>query len=290
MSVRDEAVGGARVSASVTAGGLLWISRTLSGLLVIYPLLLAVEASGMVSGPDGDAVLFRPGSLLLLELVRVASAELGAAFKVLLLLGGLAMLAQLVVLAAALDVLSDEPSSLRERIGRSFGLFPRFLGLSAITLLAQAALLLAASLLGAAFKSALHENAERWRDIAPLALLALGVVACAACGGVQDIARASLVQEEQSAREALVRALTRLRQQPWSVLIGWYPSAAGALLAYLVAAWLTQRVALESASHRAIAASFAAHQLAVLLGIACRVRWLRAALSLADDQGDSSLR
>jgi len=101
MSVRDEAVGGARVSASVTAGGLLWISRTLSGLLVIYPLLLAVEASGMVSGPDGDAVLFRPGSLLLLELVRVASTELGAAFKVLLLLGGLAMLAQLVVLAAS---------------------------------------------------------------------------------------------------------------------------------------------------------------------------------------------
>ena len=39
-----------RWTASATATVLLWISRTLAGLLVAFPILQAIKVSGMVSG------------------------------------------------------------------------------------------------------------------------------------------------------------------------------------------------------------------------------------------------
>jgi hypothetical protein len=207
-----------------------------------------------------------------------------------LLLSGLGLLAQLVFLAMALDLLAEGGSPLRERLGRALGLFPKFMALAAITLLAQAALLLGASLLGALLKSALHGSEARIRDVLPLAAMGLGVLLCAWLGSVQDVARALLVQEEQRAREALARALRCFYEQPLAVIFGAYPSVAGATLAYVVAACVTTRFDLTSASRLAIAGAFFAHQLAVLIAIACRVRWLRTALSLANNQTGSTLR
>ena len=270
-----------------TAGAasiLLWISRTLLGLVVSYPILLAIRASSMSSGPAGDAVLFEPGSLMLLELLRIAGPWLASSLELALLLAGLSAIFELIPLALALDLLWLPGRPLLERVARALRIFPKFLALGAIALLAQAALLLVASLLGAALKPALSSADERLRNLAPIALMGLGLFACGCFGCVLDIARATLVRRELhpgGVRGALAHALLCLRARPFSVLVSAYPSIAGSALGYLGAAWLLTRQNPALSPGLAIALSFGAHQLAVLFAIAWRVRWLGAALELS---------
>jgi len=273
-----------RLSTAAAAGVLLWISRTLLGLLIGYPILLAIRASAMGAGPERDAVLFQPGSLLLLELLRLGAPWLASALRVALLLSLLSAVIELIPLAVALDLLWLPGRPLRERVENALRFFLRFLALGAIALLVQAALLLAASLLGAALKPALSSSDERLQNIAPLALIGLGLLACGWFGCVLDIARATLVRRgrrECGARAALAHALLCLRQRPFSVLIGAYPSVAGSALGYLSAAWLVTRLDPATHSSGVIALCFGGHQLAVLFAIAWRVRWLAAALDLS---------
>jgi hypothetical protein len=280
----------ARWTASATTCVLLWISRTLFSLLVVFPILQAVKASGMVSGPEGDAVLFRPGSLLLLELLRVGAPAFGAALRTALLLSAIALIGQLLPLAVALDLLSFESVPLSVRFQRALRLFPRFLGLGAIALLLQAALLLLSSLLSAALKSQLGGGDERLATLAPLALFALALVGCGSVGCGLDIARAALVREDCTWREALVLALTRVREEPLAVLAGGYPVATAGAFGYLCCLWLMAHLDLAHPVPLSLALSFAAHQAAVLFAVAWRVRWLRRALTLAAGQTGSNLR
>lgn len=272
------------LSTSAAAGVLLWISRTVLALFASYPLLLAVRASQMTAGPEGDAVLFQPGSLLLLELLRVGASWLASAAELSLMLLGVAAILQLIPLAVALDMLAAPNRPLLERGARALRLFPRFLALGVIALLAQAALLLATSLLGAALKPMLASADERLRSIAPIAVMALGLVACGWFGGALDIARATLVRrslEGGGARASLAQAVDCLRQRPLRVLLGVYPSIAGSALAVLAATWFLARFVPTQTSGRALALGFAAHQLAILFAIAWRVRWLGTALELS---------
>jgi hypothetical protein len=273
-----------RLSTAAAASVLLWISRTLLGLLIGYPILMAIRASSIGGGPERDAVLFQPGSLLLLELLRLGAPWLASALRIALLLAGLSAIIELIPLALVLDLLWVPGRPLRERVANALRFFPRFLALGAIALLVQAALLLAASLLGAALKPALSSSDERLQNIAPLALIGLGLFACGWFGCVLDIACATLVRRgrrECGARAALAHALLCLRQRPFSILIGAYPSVAGSALGYLSAAWLVTRLDPAAHSSGAIALGFGAHQLAVMFAIAWRVRWLAAALDLS---------
>jgi len=278
------------LSSAAAAGMLLWISRTLLGLLVSYPIVLAIRASAMSNGPDGDAVLFQPGSLLLLELLRIGAPWLASALRVALLLALLCAISELVPLALALDLLRLPGRPLLERTRRALRVFPGFLALGAIALLVQAALLLAPSLLSAALKPALSSADERLRSLAPIVLIGLGLFACAGFGALLDIARATLLQREQrelpdraerGARAALAHALLCFRRQPFRVLASVYPSIAGGLLGFLCAAWLLLRQDPTMPTARALALAFGAHQLAVLFAIGWRVRWLAAALELS---------
>jgi hypothetical protein len=277
--------------ARIVAITLLWISRTLSGLLVACPLVFAITASGLVSGPDRDALFFRPGALSLLELLRIGTPSLGAALKVSLLLGACTATLGLVPLGAVLDLLhAQEPDSLGARFSRGTAVFPRFLALAAITFLGQAALLLAASLLEGGLSSALHGRDERLLTVVPILVFAVGLLCCAWLGAVQDVARAVVVQRDLGARAALIEALTILRTDAPSVLFGSYPSATGSAFAWLSAAWILMRLDLSGPSPRTIALAFLVHQAAVLFSLALRVRWLGGALALAAAAPNDSAR
>ena len=271
----------ARLGTAAAASSLLWIARTVLGLIVVYPLLPALQASGMLNGPDGEAVLFRPGSALLLEGVRVGTPELLVAAKVALLLCAGSVVVGLVPLALALDWLCLQRDPIAARVVRAVSFFWRFLKLGMVALLAQAALLLAASLLSGAVKSALEKSDERWLSLAPSAVLVLGLLGCVYFGAVLDLARASVVQASSTAHEGLHRALVCLRKRPLAVLFGIYPSVAGSALAYLSALWFTTRLNLSTPSHLGLAWSFTANQAAALFAIAWRVRWLGRALELS---------
>jgi len=274
-----------RLSMPAAAGVLLWISRTVFGLLASYPLVLAIRATSMTAGPDGDAVLFQPGSLLLLELLRLGAPWLGSAAEFALLSLALFAVLELIPLSMALDLLAVPGRTLLERLARALRLFPKFFVLGVIGLLVQAALLLVASLLGSALKPAFASADERLQTIAPLALLGLGLLACAWFGAVLDIARATLVRHvaPSGSRVALAQALDCLRQQPLRVLLGSYSSMVGSALAFLTACWLLARFVPLEPSGAAVALTFAVHQLATLFAITWRVRWLGSALELSDE-------
>ena len=280
MSDTVEASGGMRGASSVSAAVLLWISRTLLGLLCAYPLLSAVRATGTLSGPDADRVLFRTDSLLLLELLRVGGPSLGAALKTALLLAVLSAVAELLPLSGALDLLCFAERPLGERCLSALGRLPTFFALSCLTLVTQAALLLGSSLLSAAAKAALSAADERLLSLTPVVLMSLGLLACAGAGGVLDVARAAVVERSLGAGLALRQALVCLREEPLGVLLGAYSSLAGAALSYLCASWLASRLDLASPSKTPLTLAFATHQLGVIAAIAWRVRWLRTALAV----------
>jgi hypothetical protein len=260
---------------------LLWISRTVASLLVAFPLIFAITSSGLVSGPEQDALLFHPGALGLLELVRAGAALLASALKTSLLLAASCAVLGLVPLGAALQLLeSQDADGIGRGLAKGVGVFPRFLALSAITLLAQAALLLASSLLGTALSAGLHGRDERVQTVAPLAVFGVGLLYCAWLGAVQDVARGVVVRHDLSARRALFEAIAILREDPWAVLLGSYPSAAGSAFAWLGAAWVVTRLDLSSPTKRGIVLAFVVHQAAILFSVALRVRWLDAALTL----------
>ena len=277
-----------RLPTSAAAGCLLWVSRTLVGLLASYPMLNAIDATGIGGGPDRDAVLFQPGSLLLLEAVRVGLPWLGSALKTALLLGALGALTELIPLACALDFLRDEERPLGARVTRGIQCFPRFLALGAIALLAEVALLLGASLLAGALKTALQSVDERALSGAPVVVFSLALLASLWLNGMLDLARAGVVERDLGARDALRQALTILRERPFDVLSGSYASAAAASFAYLTAAWLVSGVDLTQPFGSRIALCFAVHQLAVLFGVAWRVRWLGRTLDLNAELSESA--
>jgi hypothetical protein len=268
-------------TARVVAVTLLWITRTLLSLLVACPLVFAIMSTGLVSGPERDAVLFRPGALLLLELLRTAAPALMASLKTCCLLWAVSAVVALVPLGAALDLLQGQRTeALGAQLLRGFRLFPRFLALSAVTLLAQSALVLAASLLGAALGAALRGHDERLITLAPLLLFALAALGCAWLGALLDVARAASVQHDLAARSALLQALTILRERPRDLLFGCYPSVTGSACFVLCAAWLLTKIDLSRPSTRGIALAFVVHQLAVIGSLALRARWLEGALTL----------
>lgn len=276
-----------RPVASVAAGFLLWISHTLLGLLVVFPVLAALDASRLAQGPDGDALLFRPGGLVFFELLRIAAGELQVASRLTVLLGLLAFLVGLLPLACALDLIWIRESSLAERGLRALRSFPRFLALGVIALLAQGALLLAASILSAAVQGALKSGDERVLSILPLLVFGLGLVGCGAIGCLLDVARAALVQVDYVTREALQHAVLRLRQRPLELLAGGYVSFAAAAFAYSAAAWFTTAHGdLSGSAKLPIVVAFAVHQAAIAFALSFRVRWLTHALELSAEASD----
>lgn len=271
-----------RPVASVAAAALLWISHTVLGLLVVFPVLGAIRASNLVSGPHGDAVLFQPGGLIIAELLRVGAGAIQVATRTALVSWLIAAMVGLLPLACALDLIWIRESTLAQRAARAMRLFPKFLGLGGIALLSQGALLLAGSLLSALVGAATKSAPEPVKDLAPLATFALAVLACGAVGCVLDVARAALVQVDYVTSEAMQHAVLRLRQRPWELLLGGYVSAAAAAFGYAAAAWfMTAQVELSGPSKLGLALAFGVHQLAVLFAIAFRVRWLSQSLELS---------
>ncbi len=268
-------------SARASAAMLLWVSRTLLALLVAYPVLSALEATGIGNGPKRDAVLFEPGALLLLELLRVGGPALASALKPALLLAALVLVLELAPLACALDFLCRGDRPFRARATRAMTVFPKFVWLGAVAWLTDGALLLFLSLAETALRSALHQADERLLSVAPLSLVALGALALVWVNGVLDVARAAVLDRDLSFRSALVHALTVLREQPSALLSGAYASSAASAFAYLTAAWLMTRLDVSTGSAVAVALAFGVHQLAVLFAIAWRVRWLERALALS---------
>ncbi len=238
-----------------------------------------VALGGPVSSwPRGQAELFDPGALMLMESLRLGrralfpvEASAGATAVV-------ALLAGVFPLGALLAGLGREgklsASFLAGRAAAHAGTLALLFGAASLLQAATGALL---SALGGRLIGSLHLDAPA-EDLAFAGLftVALGVVA--ALGVLRDLASVAAVRGGHGFYVASSRALACARKGFGWAFLDWAWRASLGVAGVALAAWLTP----AGVSAAAVAAGVALHQAAILGATFARASWLAAAMRRYD--------
>lgn len=280
---RSRSLPGARSglpSLKVWLGGcfLLWGARLAAGWMTSRPLAAAFH-----TGALDDRVLFEPGALMLMEVLRLRTDLLMSALgsSLVLLLGCWAALvaigtAVVALLSEAERSAGDDRTATAHWLSRAGHALPRV----ALVGLVTGSFALVFVVLSTFFLSALRNGPLR--EASPLVqdgTLFLGIVGCflglAVAGILFDLARAALVQSTaRTVSGALKKAAELLIDHPGRI-IGLRLVAAGVSALLVVAgAALTAAVPLESARSAPLLTVFGIHRVAGLLLVAVQITWL----------------
>jgi hypothetical protein len=263
---------------------LLYAYRAVSGIVLALPAVVALGAPA-ASFPRGQAELFDPGAVMLIEALRLGR-------RALLPVGASAATLAVLVLVGSILLLG----ALLAGLGRAGRLTPSFLGGRAfahagtLALISGAAALFAVAAggvvaaIGGKVVRALHLDPPA-DDLAGavLAAVVLGLVLLTFV--VRDLASAAAVRGEHGFYGATSRAIRAARRAPGRTVLDWGWRAALGTGVLLLAACLSPR----GASASATAAGVALHQGALFLASLARVSWLAAALRRIDEDGPAEL-
>ncbi len=271
---------------------LIWLWRAVAAWLAAGPLAAALMGGGVGSLPGGDAALFEPGGVVLIEAVRTSARALRAAlhqsawtFVVMGVLG-------LVPLALLLVALSDE-GKLRPAAwtGRALEHVPGLILVAGLAVLLQGLVLLLATLAAWAAHSLASERMDvRAADLVTLGVAALGAVGVLLVGIYADLARATLVRHRSRARDAMRIAAGLFRRRALTALSGWLVPALWSVAAVIGAAMAVGALHVERGQAWRLASVVLVHQAVAVTLVALRAIWLAQALRLAasvpvDDAG-----
>ena len=247
--------------------------RLLAGLLVATPIAALFNAT--VSGyPRGDAELFDPGGLMLLEALRLGARGLPATLTGAGLPALVAVFVGLVPLAALIAGLSRSGPLSRAFLARAATFRVGTLALLwGVSLAAQILLAVLVVLLGGKLIDVARFTAKN-EDLAYLALAAITGLVVIAAGLLRDLAAVAAVADGDRFYVSNARALLTVLRRPGRVLGAYAPRALLAL-GLLIAAF-----ALAPPRGEALGAAFALHEGAIVLGVFLRASWLAAAIRL----------
>jgi hypothetical protein len=263
----------------------IWAWDVALGAAMAWP-AAAMVRSAYGTHPRGDAVLWDPGSLPLLDLLVRNLPSSGALIAHAAVVTLFAIVVGLVPAAALLFCLgfatSDKkPPHLRSAMRAGAGAFPPFALLLVITLVFQgsivAATATAASLAEEGFSP---KYGEITADVIALLLLAVGLLAAALAGIVQDAARAAVVRFGVGAGLALRAAFKTVARHPLRLFWSWAWRAFAALVPMAFGALLAGRVGARGGA--ALVALFVIHQLVVAVRVALRASWLARTMRAVD--------
>ena len=271
----------ARTRRAVRAVALVYALRALAAWILASPLARALNSTVAAQHPRGDAILFDPGGLELIESLRLSLGVLGSELKGALLIGTVLGALSVIPAAALLAALvEDEPSGPAEWVRRAVTLFPRFvLSFGARLFLQGAVLAVGALALGRLGRRLASSWPEQSADLSVLGLGLLVLAAASALGIYEDLFRV------ESARGAtLGRALRQagaLLRARWLALGGsWLCLVACALVLPLLVAPLVGIVDVSRpGSWRLVVVTFL-HQGVVLGMVAARAVWLAIVIEL----------
>lgn len=315
MSLEPETLAGAASVARAPAAGraprgavalallVAYLVRTCTAALATFPLVAAVGASGIRSFPEGDAKLFEPGALWLLEVLireRALLDELVAPIGALLLVGSLASIVPEWLLVRALRPLGSGSLSGQAPPTRSVARdepWPReaartlpWLGLVAVaTWAARALLVLATVALAMAARSYfLSARDERLPLLAAGLATAIGGLAWAALSVLHDATVIEVVTRGATARQAIATALGELRRRGLRLALRYalLLLASGIVLAAAAAAVSFVDVA-RGSGWRTLGAAMA-HQIAIVGLLVLRAAWLSSAIAALTARPSSS--
>ncbi len=259
------------------------------GTAVALPLAIAVFGTGVTQWPGGDRVLWEPGGALLAEILSERPWLWVGAVRATLWLGLGAACLGLVPLGSLMVSLCHAGRFGWSRlVARGAELFGAFVALAVLTLLAQAALLLAISLVGLAGRSLLL---PRWGDQAAdlgfIGVLGLGALGTVALGVLHDLARAVVVRGRLRLREAVPAALSLAKTRAGAVLAAYLPRALASFGLVVGAAAAVLASGLGRSGDGRVLAALLVQQTAVLGVTGLKASWLARALALVAAGGSS---
>jgi hypothetical protein len=253
--------------------------RALSALVLAAP--VSLFAARLVGGhPRGDAVLFDPGSVMLVEVARVAkdaAALIAAQMGLGALLASAFGLIPLAIVIVALGRSGPLTASLvGGRVARALGPLTLLWGAALAAEVAAAALvtLLGLKLLGS------MQLGPRAYDVAGAAVVLVAALAIAAIGILHDLARVAAVDEQRGFYMSASRALSTAVSAPLASAWAFFWRSALAVAALASAVGIARAVGLSSGARVALA--FGAQHAGIAITVFLRVSWLAAAMRLLD--------
>jgi hypothetical protein len=264
-----------RPGAFAEAALLLYGTRALLGWFVALPIVQVVEQSGIGLLERGDAALFQPGGLHLLELVREQSAGLRAGLETSIFLG----VTTLIVLAVPQALLfARAPKTLREHGGslRVLSVAPRFLGVGVLEALGVALVAVVFAITSAAVAASFGAStSEPERDLARLAVLLPGLGAMNLIAILADIVRLELVRGPTRLLRALPTAIDDLRGALGPLLGGFTLASGSSVLLVALGARGTELCRIEEPGALRVVLVALLHQGVLFALVAIQALWVR---------------
>jgi hypothetical protein len=267
-----------------------YLYRALAAALLAAPVVVTLGGSGIRNFPEGDAKLFEPGALYLLEVLLHERAALSEAVAPSLVLGLALALASLVperlLLAAVWRRATPAVAPLEARRA-----LPRLLALGLATWVLRLVLVVAAVALAATLRSyAASARDERWPLLLTSAVVLLGLLTQGAVSVLRDVAMLEVVGHGASVGRA-VRSAALAARRSGARLASAY-AAATIASAGLLAATLFAASGLDLASGGSLPSlgALLLQQLAIAGTIGLHAAWLcaaRRALEAAPPEGAS---
>lgn len=274
----------AAIRARNRPGGVLafWALKLLVAWILAAPLAGALGGTGIARFPGGDARLFAPGGMYLMDALRLGLGSLAEGFQntiwFALFLGYLCLLPLAGLLYALCHGGRLRPGDVARE---AFEQFPRFTLLAGLTLLVQAAIALAGVLVLSILHAHIYQSLDvRRADLTLLGVTGVFVVVALGAGLLQDLARAALVRHGGGLRDALHSALHTAKAGPLAALGAWLVPCIWSIAAVAVGALVVGRLHVERSGTARVLAVLGVHQLVALSLVALKAQWLAAALRL----------
>jgi hypothetical protein len=259
--------------------GLTYGYRALAGLLIALPVAMVVGGP-LSAWPNGQAHIFDPGGVMLVEALRFMRHGIGPVAVEALVVAALATIAGVIPLAILLCGLDREgPLPAGFLAGRAVSRAGTLALLSVVTLPAQAIVGALLGLAGTKLVGAFDLTATG-TDMGNAAVVAVVVAAVCALGVLRDLAFAAAVRSDLRFYSSAANALRVARRSGARAFGAWAYRAALGVAGLALAAWLAPPLA--GASAAAVAVGVVLHQAAIVGMVFARASWLAAALRLHD--------
>ncbi len=260
---------------------LLWVWEASLGVS-LGSAIASIAGNAYGRHPDGDAPLFAPGGLELLDLVRHSLAARGPILSAVIVLVLVSRLIGIAPAAAAYAQIARRrldggPPPMLESLARSAIAFPASLTVGLVTLAVQIGVgavgVAIAAVASPLFAARLE---ERRSDVLSAMIVAAAVVICWLVGVVSDLARATIVAREARALPAGYHAVATFARRPLGLVWSAAWRGAAAWLPVVIAGMLASRIG-GRGGFALVCLAFV-HQLAIGARVAIRASWMARSL------------